>query len=387
MIELRKEVAVRRRGWWSLSWILVLTAWAAGCGGEGESLESYRYTVPEQLDDGWPTGSLVEVDIEQEPIVEMFDGILSGRYRNIHSVLMIRHGRLVAEEYFRGTTAWGQDIDFQRNTLHAVYSVTKSVTSALVGIAMEKGEIRGLDARMLDLLPSYADLLSTGGKKAILLRHFLSMTGGLEWDEWTYSYTDSRNSHVQMQEADDAVRYVLEQPLVDPPGTVFTYNSGISIALGEALYSVTGRKADELTRLQLFEPMGISKVEWEIYSGGLVETGGGLSMRPRDMGKFGLLYLQDGVWNGQQLVPRDWVRESTKKQAPLWGYGYHWWVDSLDTGSGMVDSFSAQGYAGQFIFVVPDLDLVTVFTAGNVRLRLANQPYDMMRKHILPALQ
>jgi CubicO group peptidase (beta-lactamase class C family) len=142
------------------------------------------------------------------------------------------------------------------------------------------------------------------------------MTAGLAWDESSLPYTDARNDHVAMNHSEDQICYVLERPLVAALGTKFNYSSGISIVLGEIIHKVSGMRADKFAEQHLFKPLGISDYSLLRYPNGLIQTGGGLYLRPRDMGKIGYLLLNGGRWQGKPIVSETWLRESTKQQAP-----------------------------------------------------------------------
>src|SRR5262249_16891667 len=151
-------------------------------------------------------------------------------------------------------------------------------------------------------------------KAKIRLRDLLTMQAGLSWDEWTFPYTDPRNTHVQMLRSDDPIRYVFEQPVVAEPGTKFSYSSGNSIVLGKIISKATGKRVEKFAEQFLFDPLGITDFYWAKYPGEIVQTGGGLFLRPRDMAKIGCLYLNAGRWRGKQVVSENWVKESTKVQ-------------------------------------------------------------------------
>src|SRR6266481_3028129 len=168
-----------------------------------------------------------------------------------------------------------------------------------------------------------------------------------------------------MNRSKDLVRYVLEKPVVSEPGTKFTYNSGIAIALGEIIYKVSGLRADEFARRYLFEPLGISDFRWLKYPNGTVQTGGGLQLRPRDMAKIGSLFLNGGLWKGKRVVSADWVRESTKQHAPDRDYGYQWWLGRFRVQDRELAAYGAQGRGGQIAIVFPELQMVAVFTGWN----------------------
>ena len=267
------------------------------------------------------------------------------------------------------------------------------MTSLLIGIAIDQQLIRSVEEKIAPFFPEYADIFAAHEKDTLCLKHFLSMTA-LSWDEWTYPYPDARNDHVRMNRSPDPIRYALDRPLVGPPGTIFVYNSGLSITLGEIIYKVSGLRADKFAERYLFAPLGISNYYWWKYPNGMVQTGGGLQLQPRDMAKIGALMLQGGRWHGRQIVSEAWVKASTTPRvstgrsprmlAPE--YGYHWWLGAFRVGDRVVTSYSARGRGGQFIFVFPDLHLVAVFTGWNPNA-LEDQPLEMLQHYILPAVR
>jgi CubicO group peptidase (beta-lactamase class C family) len=219
------------------------------------------------------------------------------------------------------------------------------------------------------------------------------MSAGLSWDEWTHPYTDARNDAVQMIRDPDPVRFVLGRPAEAAPGTKFSYNTGISIVLGEIIRKASGLRVDRFAERFLCEPLGINDYYWRKLPDDIVETGGGLYLRPRDMAKLGRLCLNKGRWNNKQIVSEAWVVESTKNQlgsiqlpdrARADGYGYQWWRTSFDVGNHRVESYTARGRGGQFIFVFPDLQMVAVFTGWNDNLLLF-QPMEMVQEYVVPA--
>ncbi len=182
------------------------------------------------------------------------------------------------------------------------------------------------------------------------------MSSGLSWDEWTYPYSDARNDSLKSLMGPDLIRYVLERPVVAPPGEKFAYNTGISIVLGEIIRRASGLSADKFAERYLFEPLGITDYYWAKLPGETVETGGGLFLRPRDMAKIGQLFLNGGQWQGKQIVSENWVKESTVNHAgtmknPAWlvaadGYGYQWWLGFLNAASNDIRFYAARGRAG-----------------------------------------
>ena len=359
----------------------------SGCAkdrGPANSVTTYQYTVPEKINDDWETASLSSENINGELIKDLIQRINDNTYTNIHSVLLVKDGKLVVEKYFPGQEEDGQYRVYRRDLLHDLHSATKSVNSILIGIAIDQHLIGGVDEKISAFFPEYADIFADNKKDAIRLKDCLSMTAGLSWDELTYPYTDPRNDHVGMNRSRDPVRYVLERPVVTAPGTKFNYNSGIAITLGEIIYKVSGLRADKFAERYLFAPLGISDYYWLKYPNGTVQTGGGLWLKPRDMAKIGYLFLNGGRWQGRQVVSEDWIRESTKQQAPDQDYGYQWWRGRFPVRTRVVGAYAALGRGGQFILVFPDLQLIAVFTGWNDNA-LRDEPLEMLTRYILPA--
>jgi CubicO group peptidase (beta-lactamase class C family) len=327
-------------------------------------------------EDGW---AVVSVDyeklIDRHALCEATDRLVpSGA--NIHSVLVARGGQLVFERYFTGLDEIPDDIignrvanvAFDADRLHNVKSVSKSVVSLTVGIALDRGLIRSVDEPIFSFFPELADL-RTPEKDRLLLRHALTMTMGLEWVEATPDTGDENNDEARMHRATDPCRYVLGLPTTAPPGQEFFYNTGALTLVSAIVRKATGRPLDELARAALFEPLGIAGAKWNRVKGD-TDAGGGLRLRPRDMAKIGQLVLAGGRWDGRQIVSKEWIETSTapKIKAIADGfnglYGYLWWLARSRVSGREVEWVAAQGRGGQYIRIVPDLDLVVVVTAG-----------------------
>jgi CubicO group peptidase (beta-lactamase class C family) len=277
--------------------------------------------------------------------------------------------------------------------LHPCYSVTKSFTSALIGIAIDQGYINGVDDNLLDFFPEYEDIANLDDtKKSIMLKHVLTMSAGFTWDEISNRLMDRQgnlnpdNDAIKMAQSDDWNKYVLDRPMSTDPGTEWNYSSGGSHLLSGILTNTTGQSAEEFAEEHLFKKLGITKWEWLADPNGLTTTGWGLELHPVNMAMFGYLYLKKGRLNGQQVVPEAWVEESTAKHIVVehffhWimdgklDYGYQWFRlnDSMfdtmwrDDPPDINDIFDATGVGGQYIYVVPHLDLVIVITAWELQ--------------------
>ena len=350
------------------------------------------YTIPASLGDGWTTGTAERVGIDRRRLEQMTESIRSHPDDNVHAVLIERDGRLVYEDYFSGKDERrGRPLGvvaFTRDTLHDLRSVTKSVISALVGVASATGAIPSLDAPLLDYFPEYTDLQGPE-RRGITVRHALGMTAGLDWNE-DVSYADPKNDETVMDRSPDPVRYVLGRPIVAAPGATWRYNGGTTEVLGAILQRATKQSLPDYARTVLFSPLGISAFEW-IGSGKAPSAASGLRLRPRDLAKFGSLYLHDGQWNGRQVLPRVWVRESTQRRLTFpgqeaRGYGYQWWHTCYSTPSGIVEVPTAVGNGMQRVFVLRAQRTVVTVVSGRYNDRSINPPERLLLDFILPAL-
>jgi len=343
--------------------------------------QAYTYKIPERTGDGWGIATLTDAALNPAPIYEMVHHIRAGLHPNIHSVLLIKDGRLVLEEYFHG---------YNRDRLHFQASVTKSIVSLLVGIAIDKKLIPSIDEPFLRYFSEYLPRIGDATrKKAITLRHLLTMSAGLEWHAAGIERRDVRHSTYQMWNSGDPVGFVLERRMVTEPGKMWYYNSGLTILLGEVVRKAAGMTIDEFARLHLFTPLGIRRFQWDGSPSGVVQTDGGLHLRPRDMGKIGLLVLQGGAWSGKNVVSQSWIEESTRRHIHAWtvGYGYQWRRGNALISSQEVEVVYGSGHGGQKIFIVPEFDLIAVFTSKVFDNPGGHeQPEGMLIRYILPAL-
>jgi CubicO group peptidase (beta-lactamase class C family) len=324
--------------------------------------------VPVARDDGWPVASVNEDKlIDRGALCRMADRLAASSYANVHAVLVARGGKLVFERYFRGSDEiYGRrvaNVTFDADTLNDMKSVSKSVASLAVGIAINRGLIRSVNEPIFSFFPELSDLRSPE-KERIELLHALTMSMGLEWVETPA--TGDNNDEVRMHRAPDPCRYVLGLAATAPAGQEFFYNTGALTLVSAIIRKATGRPLDEFARATLFEPLGITDVEW-IRVKGDTDAGGGLRLRPRDMAKIGQLVLAGGRWNDRQIVSKGWIETSTAPKIEGTSglfYGYLWWLGrSLHNGR-EVHWAGALGRGGQSIRIVPELDLVVVVTAG-----------------------
>jgi CubicO group peptidase (beta-lactamase class C family) len=266
------------------------------------------------------------------------------------SLVVVHRGHVIAEAFWSGTP----------ETLHHVRSVTKTVSSTLVGIAADRGYLGDLNTRMVDGLP--ADLVpSDPAKHAILISHLLTHATGLQWDENAefFPWATSGNPN----------RYILDKPLVADPGTTFVYNTATTHVLSPVLEELTDRQVEGFAAEFLFAPLGITNWRWEADAQGYAFGGHGLQLRTEDIAKLGLLFIQHGWWQGERVVSTDWVRTATFPHVPgnqPWGavdslqYGFLWWLGEGDESP----LYFALGWGGQFVVCVPDRDLVVATTAN-----------------------
>ena len=326
-----------------------------------------RCAVPPVRGDGWLAATADDyARIDRAALCRMADRLAASS--EVHSVVVARSGRLAFERYFSGPdevfSRRVRDVIFDADTLHDMKSVSKSVVSLLVGIALEQGLIRSVDQPILDFFPELSDMRSTE-RDRLLLSHALTMSMGLRWIEAAPD-TEGDNDEDRMRRAADPCRYVLGLPATAPPGQEFFYNTGTLALVSAIMRKATGRPLDEFARTTLFEPLGIERWEWKRYRGDS-DAGGGLRLRPRDMAKIGQLVLGGGSWNGRQVVPRAWLDASMVprfKASNTYDYGYLWWLGHASY-NGREDRWDAAlGRGGQSIRIVPGLDLVIAVTAG-----------------------
>ena len=349
---------------------------------------------PAPRDDGWKVAAPATVGLDAATLCALVPHFEAWKDADVHAVLVVRHGTLVFEHYFKGADErWGQSlgvIDFAPDVKHDLRSITKSVTSLLLGVAIDRGWVRGVDEPVLSLLPQYADLHSAALDR-ITLRHLLTMSAGLKWDE-NLPYSSPDNSEIQMDYAPDPYRYVLTRPVDTPPGAVWDYSGGSAALISAVLHQATGKTEDVLAQEFLFDPLGIHDVAWVRYpSNDEPAAASGLAMRPRDLTKLGQLVLNHGAWDGRQIVSTAWIDASITPQiqgSQLYFYGYQWWLGRSLVNLHQVDWAVGYGLGGQRLYVVPQLDMVVLVMAGLYRSDMQGLvPLQVLNRYALAAVQ
>jgi CubicO group peptidase (beta-lactamase class C family) len=366
----------------SLLFILLSTAcaqWYPRVTSSGLPERKYTYQQPEKIDDGWETSSLKEEDISSTKINEMMLDILGGNDKNIHSLLLIKNGKLVLEEYFYG---------YNRDTSHFLASVSKSITSIIIGIAVDQKMAAGVETKAYEFFPEYTGTKWIDQKYPITLQHILTMSAGLDWEAMKYSRRDPRHTTYQMYDSGDPIGFVLNRDVSEAPGEKFYYNSGLTILLGGIVKNTSGLYIDDFAGQYLFSPMGISDYHWDKFADGNIQTDGGLHLRPRDMAKIGYMIMKNGKWKDRQIVSSDWVEKSTKRHIDALGieYGYQWWLGKTKINNQTIKVLFASGHGGQKIFIIPQLDLVAVFTSRVFNSKGHSGPEGFLLKYIIPSV-
>lgn len=347
-------------------WVPILHTWFRGPWGT-----SIRKVRPWE----WPVSTAATEGLDSEKLTKLVKLIRAEKCcPHLQALLIARHGRLVTEEYFHG---WGPDL------LHTLQSVTKSFTSALVGIALSRGEFRDVDERVLEYFPNGNEYAALDDRKASLrLRDLLTMRTGVDYDE---SGVFSPHARLNLLPWGRDTWY-LRRPMLSSPGTVFRYDSGGVVLLSSMLKHRTGMHAEAYAERFLFAPLGIKRQSWRANLAGHTHTGGGLYLTARDTAKLGQLYLKGGRWGDAQVVPQAWVRESLQRHVAfdahgrgVIGYGYLWWI--LSDGV-----YAAIGRWGQYIFIVPEQDLVvTIFSIARPGID-QDKAIEILYDHIMPAV-
>jgi CubicO group peptidase (beta-lactamase class C family) len=346
--------------------------------------------VPEMADAGWVVARPSSAGIDEPRLDAMAGAIDGGSFQKVGSVLLARRGQLVYEAYFDGG---------HRTSLRNTRSATKTVTSMLIGIAIDRGALAGVDAPIVPFFPEKQPLRYPDPRKErITVEDFLTMSSLLECDDFN---SFSRGHEERMYLIEDYVRFTLDLPIkgfpawatkpADAPyGRSFSYCTAGVATLGGVLERATKLPVPEFAQRYLFDPLGIRTLEWPFTPSGLAMTGGGLGLRSRDLLKLGQLYLNKGTWDGSRVISERWIEESVRPHAQVdeeTEYGYLWWLRSFAAGEKRYACYYMSGNGGNKVAVFPQLELVAVITATNFGTRGMHELTDrLLTEHILPAV-
>lgn len=342
----------------------------------------------------WPVTTPQRAGVSAAVLDSIDAEVKRGDYGHVDRILVIRGGRLLFDRRYahdygtinadsarRATVlrlhdptgaynyfnAWWHPY-YRKGDLHTLQSVTKTVTSIVIGTAVTRGDFPPLDTPVLSFFDEATVAQVDERKRRMTVRHLLTMTAGLQWDEMK-PYSDMTNSAVALEGSHDWVRYAIDRPMSHEPGTVFSYNSGASQLLAHVFRAATGTDIEEYAAAHLFAPLGIRDWHWKRTPTGLVDTEGGLYLASEDLAKLWELWLRDGVWQGTRVVSRDWVRQSVAPAVQVGKtprrYGLSWWLfpNPADTSRMM---WAGGGFGGQHPIAIPELDMVVVVNGWNI---------------------
>ena len=334
---------------------------------------SQELNIPKSLNDGIITASLHDVGMQETVIHDIVDSINTGYYPNRHSLLIYKNDKLVSENYFSGQDYnWGRNIGIVKHsdsTLHDMRSVSKSVVSACIGIAIAQGKIKGVDQKVFDFFKDL-EQFNNEGREVLTIKHLLTMSSGLEWNE-ELSYDNPLNSETQMDKSDDPIAFALSRKIITRPGTEWRYNGGTTEVLAHIIKRVTGKNIYEYAQEFLFEPLGITNSAWTNSRPDNPAAPSGLRLTSRDMLKFGTLYLNNGKWGTKQIIPKEWVQESLQSsinRPESGGYGYQFWIINYTIKGASLTIPAAVGNGDQRIYIDKKNALLVVTTAGNYNM-------------------
>ena len=341
-------------------------------------LNTFDFSSEKQCESPFIKQSLIEGSIGDKKLKKLIKQIKSERYGwdEQDSLLVLKDNKLVVEEYFN---------NWQRDETHLMRSVSKSITSVLFGAAMQEGKLSGAELALAEYLPGYNMPEKTANTP---IKHFLNMASGLEWDEWTIDYMSAKNPFNEIEYASDAIAYSLAKSQKWAIGESFNYSGGDVAIVGEAIRKATNSKSvAQYAKHGPLSALCFQNAHWLTYADGSTNVGAGVSMRPIDMIKVGKLMLDGGVWNGLQIIDKQWVNDSFDPAINPYNvsYGYFWWRTTFFSGGESYPAVVARGYGDQNIVVVKSLNLVVVNTASNFE-SYSPSIDAMLNRFIIPAL-
>ena len=342
---------------------------------------------------GWAKTSPGKVNLIADSLAALDRDFASGKYGHVDGMLIIRHGQVVYEksyshhyaEIYQGEatkksglnptdptgpynyfSSWWHPF-YHGSNLHTLQSVTKTVTSMIIGVAVTRKEFPFLDTPVLSFFDTSTVKNIDDRKRRMTIRHLLTMTAGFDWHE-NLPYSDPNNSCSNMEASFDWVKFTIDQPMSDEPGKVFNYNSGATELLAHIFRLATGQDIEEYAVKHLFTPLGIKNHFWKRSPYGLIDTEGGLYLEKSDLAKLFHLVLKKGKWETKQILSTDWISQSVSpyiKFGPKSGYGYKWWLGSYGNKPAEV-TWGGNGFGGQFPIIIPEYDMVVVFNAWDI---------------------
>jgi len=343
----------------------------------------------------WPVSTPAAVGLDPKALAHLDADLAGGKHGYVDSMLIIRHGKVAYDRSYKHDYdgIYGDDAKkpgplnphdpvgpynyfnpwwhpyYRRGNLHTMQSVTKTITSIVIGVATARKEFPDLDTPIL----KFWDAARVGNvddrKKRITIRHLLTMTAGLDWHE-DLPYNDPKNTASLLEASSDWVQFAIDRPMADEPGSLFKYNSGATMLLSYIFTAATGKDIEEYAAQHLFAPLGIDRYYWKRSPMGVADTEGGLYLDPHDLAKIAYLFLKNGVWEGKQIVSQEWVKASiTPAIAVAPGaavkYGLKWWLFPYGDGTSRM-AWAGSGFGGQMPIILADYDLVMVFTGWNI---------------------
>jgi CubicO group peptidase (beta-lactamase class C family) len=358
----------------------------------------FEYENPKEIEDGWEVGSIYDSNVKPDSLFSLIKKIEHKTYDKIHCILLVKNNKLIFEQYYPGNKYkyWSPTspsfdagvVDYGIDSVHNIHSATKAFTSILIGIAIDKGFIESVDEPIFKFFPEYIDLRDSL-KAKITIKHLLTCTSGLQWNELDAPKDPSNdlvkllakvlNQAISDEEykiilpTDNLIEFILSKPCIAEPGTKWYYSGGDLVLLGEIIKKATGLRMDKFAAKYLFENLGIENYKWELIDTDIVNAWGMLEIRPRDLAKLGYLFINNGKWKNKQIVSKEWLLNSSTKHIDVpitdeaWGklsYGYQWFLKTTEINNKIISYFFRPGVGTQCLAVFPEYNVVLVMTGG-----------------------
>jgi CubicO group peptidase (beta-lactamase class C family) len=361
---------------WSIYFVILILIVVSGC--NNSPTDSNRPII---TNSDWEPSYPAAENVDPGLLNSLTQRINNGDLGEISSLIIIRNNKLIYEEYFGHMTS---------DSMHTIYSVTKSFTSTMIGRLIDNGLLASVNLNLLDLFPQYDTILNMSPEKqAITLENVLQMRAGFVWNELSVPYSHRSNIFGDLYSSPDPYKFTLDQPMEASPGTVFRYNTGCTMLLGSIISRITGMNAAQYAFTTIFQPLNITQYQWTPWpASGEIPVGSTLRMKPTDMAKLGQLYLDNGLWNGERIISESWINQATQKYSTFsWGgYGYQWWLIDFQINGHNVTVPRATGYGDQLVYYIDELNMVVAFTSENYDLQ-STYDWDIMQYYIIPATE